>query len=147
WGDPTTQRRSYSFEPDSDGRFQVHVLPGTYQLSAVSSDNHDYVFPPPIPKTYYPGVIEPGRATEIVVSPGGHVDNIYFELPNYGPTRRVEVELINEDASPATNIVVAHTGRYPGERFRTAGWTQKLTDASGRVTFDVWQSLEYDLQI
>jgi hypothetical protein len=147
WGNPPTKRISYSLEPDSDGRFQVHVLPGNYRLSAVSGDNHHYVFPPPIPKTYYPGVIETVRATEIAVPSGGHVGNVYFELPDYGPTRRVEVELINEDGSPARNKVVAHTGTYPGERFRTAGWTQKLTDSSGRVTFDVWQSLEYDLNI
>jgi len=147
WGNPPTKRASYFVDPDSAGRFQVPVLPGKYRLSAVSSDNHNYVFPPPIPKTYYPGVIETARATEILVPPDGNTGNIYFELPDYGPTRRVEVVLVNEDGSPASNKVVAHTGTYPGDRYRTAGWAQKLTDSLGRATFDVWQSLEYDLHV
>jgi hypothetical protein len=143
WGSPPSRRASYSVNPVSDGRFQVHVLPGKYRLTAISGNSHNYVFPPPIPKTYYPGVIETARATEIVVPPDSQVGNIYFELPDYGPTRRVEVLLVNEDGSPATNKVVAYTGRYP----QTSGWTQKLTDSRGRATFDVWQSLDYDLHI
>lgn len=146
WNDPAIKRISYLFHPDSDGRFQVRVLPGKYRLSAISGDKHSYVYPPPIPKTYYPGVIDAVRATEIMVPPDGKVGSIRFEFPDYGPTRRVDVVLFNEDGSPASNKVVAHTGRYPGEGSRTAGWTQKLTDSRGHVTFDVWQSLEYDLQ-
>ena len=74
--------------------------------------------------------------------PGGHADGIYFDLPDYGPTRRVEVVLVNEDGSSASNKVVAYTGEYPA-----AGWTEKLTDSSGRATFDVWQSVAYELHI
>lgn len=153
WGDPpiqrviSVQRATYSVHPDSTGRFHARVLPGKYRLTVVSSDNHRYVFPPPIPMTYYPGVIEKARATEMVVPPDGNVGNLYFELPDYGPTRRVEVVLVNEDGSPASNVVVAHTGTYPGDQYRTAGWTQKLTDSLGRASFDVWQSLDYDLRI
>jgi hypothetical protein len=146
WGTPPGKHASYSVEPDSDGRFQVHVLPGKYHLSASSGSSHNYIFPPPIPETYYPGVIEADRASEIAVSPDSQVGNIYFELPYYGPTRHVEVILVNEDGSPASSKIVAHTGRYPGE-VRSAGWTQKLTDTHGRATLDVWQSLEYDLHI
>lgn len=147
WGAPPTTRPVYFVTPDSNGRFQTHVLPGKYRFSAVSPDSHDSVFPPPIPKTFYPGVLEESRASEIVVSPGGQSEIGDFHLPEYGGLRRVEVVLVNEDGSPAPNQVVAHTGRYPGDSYRTAGWTQKLTDAQGRAVFEVWQSLDYRLHL
>lgn len=147
WGGPPVQRTHYVLNPDSEGRFRKNVLPGKYRLSVMSLDSHSYIFPPPIPKVYYPGVIEIARAEEIVVPPGHEVDHLDFRIPDNGPVRRVDVALVRADGSPAANIVVAHTGRYPGERYRTAGWTQKLTDAQGRATFDLWQSLDYDLHI
>lgn len=146
-GAPSSSSVSYDFVPDADGRFRVHVLPGKYRLTVESQDSHNYVTPPPIPKTHYPGVIDPRLTTEIVVRLDEQVKNVELKMPDHGPTRRLEVILVNEDGSPASNWVVAHTGRYPGELYRTAGWTQRLTDAHGRAIFDIWQSLDYDLHI
>jgi len=162
-GLPPRKNVHYWLTPDENGRFHAQVLPGRYRLSAMSRDSHDYVFPPPIPKTYFPGVLEPARATEIVVRAGGSggggdapqsggaLRDIEFRLPEYRGTRRVEVELVREvDRSPVSGEVVAYTGRLPstkGREFRITGWTQKLTDSRGRATFEVWEFLDYDLHI
>lgn len=142
------KRTIYKVNPDSEGNFRLHVLPGTYRLSAMSSDRHEDAFPPPIPRTYYPGTADRALAKDIVVTAdGGGVGGVDFRLPDYGRTRRVEVVLTHQDGRPASNQVVAHTGKRPGDPHRTAGWAQKLTDAQGQATFELWQALDYQLHV
>lgn len=82
WGGPPAHSTFYVEKPDSDGRFQIRVLPGKYLLSVVSINRRFDAVPPPIPKTYFPGVTERNGATEIVVLPGSAVTNINFRLPD-----------------------------------------------------------------
>jgi hypothetical protein len=135
------KRLSYSVQPDAAGRFQIHVLPGSYRLKAVDHDRHNHLFPPPDYALYYPGALTWQQATEIRVPDGGSVQNIHFELPDPGPARRLEVVLVHADGSPAPNRHISYTAT------RTGQLREQRTDRMGRAAFEVWQTLDYQLHV
>lgn len=145
--DTTTRWPRYFVTPGADGRFRMPILPGRYRLTARSVESAQSVSPPPIPKTYYPGVLDEARATEIEVPVGATIENITFRLPEYGPTRKAEIALVHQDGSPARNVVVAYAGRFRGDRYQTVARTQKQSDAKGRLVLELWPSVDYRLEI
>lgn len=148
WGAPARQRVHYVVDPDEKGRFKIAVLPGRYRLSAMSGDRQEPAPPTPLlPTIYYPGAIDEAKAREIEVRPGSHVKDIEFRLSDFAAKRTVEIFVVREDGSPAIGKTVAYTGRYPSSPYRSTGWAQSVTDARGRVAFEVWQSLDYELHI
>ena len=78
----------YFADTDGDGRFLVKsVYPGRYYLVSdignIRETSH-----PPLPETYYPGVPDWQHATQLVVEEGRSLDNVYFQLPDFGQRQR-----------------------------------------------------------
>jgi hypothetical protein len=147
WNDPYSERVYYSGLVKPDGTFHEQTLPGIYRLSIISTDEKAYRGDTPlIPSTFYPGAFRPAEAEHIEVKSGQQIRDIHFQVPNYGPTRRLEFILRETDGKPAANQVVAFRGVSPDGNFAESARTQKLTDADGRVTFKIWPFLDYRLE-
>lgn len=147
-GQARSGRREYSASgrviTDDEGRFTFDdVFPGRYYLvSDLGEVNR--TFGRPLPRTYYPGVRDWPQATQLAVPEGGQVSDVIFRLPDFGDARRLEVRVVSEDGAPIRGAVVRDGNIAHAERAASIG-EQRITDAMGRVTLDVWANCEYGL--
>ena len=133
---------------DGVGRFAfTGVFPGRYYLvSDISEINETLNLP--LPKTYYPGVYSWRRATPLLVEEGRSIDNVVFQLPDFGKKRRVEIQVMSEDTVPVPGVVVQDSGLGGPAAFNekaTYFGGKRTTDMHGKVAFDVWPVSDYRL--
>jgi hypothetical protein len=134
---------SHSARTDSDGRFAFKgVFPGRYYLVSDISDEASKL---PFPKTYYPGTYEWRRAIRLQVEEGRSFDKVFFQLPDFGKKRRVEIQVVSEDGVPVAGAIVQDSGLDPSNEKAANVGAQRVTDIGGRVVFDVWPICDYRL--
>jgi len=102
-------------QTDAHGKFEVQLMPGTYELSVVPPRD----LKPPDPgedgtvlvwtQTYYPGVDAAGAASKIVVLPGSEVSGVELKLMAV-PAHTVRGILLNPDGTPAPKVAIALAG-------------------------------------
>jgi hypothetical protein len=100
----------------------------------------------PLPKTYYPGVHDWHEATQLVVSEGRSLENVVFQLPDFGKPRHLEVVVVSEDNVPVRGAVVQDGGLDPGDERATNFGGQRVSDALGRVGLEVWPICNYRIE-
>ena len=130
---------------DSNGRFAFRdVFPGWYYLSADISELNEN-FQIPLPNTYYPGVYGWPEAGHLVVAEGQSIHDVLFRLPNFGPKRRVAIQVSSEDGAPVGGAIVQDSGLDPGNQLATNSGAHKRTDAAGQVVLSLWPVADYRL--
>jgi hypothetical protein len=105
-------RMPFMGSTDAQGKFEVQLMPGTYELSVLPPP--DLKPPEPEPdgpvlawkRSYYPGVALPEAASKIVVLPGGEVSDVELKLLAV-PTHAVRGVLLNPDGTPAPKVTIA----------------------------------------
>jgi hypothetical protein len=130
---------------DSEGRFSfAGVFPGTYYLVSDISEI-DETFGRPLPKTYYPGVHDWREASKLEVAEGRSLDNVVFQLPDFGKPRHLDVLVVSEDNVPVPGALLQDGGLDPNDELATNFGGQRTSDAHGRVNLEVWPICNYQL--
>src|ERR1035438_8911066 len=105
-------RMPFMGSSDVQGKFEVQLMPGTYELSMLPPP--DLKPPEPEPegpvlawkRSYYPGVAFPEAASNIVVLPGGEGADV--ELKRLAvPAHAVRGVVLNPDGTPAPKVAIA----------------------------------------
>lgn len=112
---------SFQGTSDSQGKFDVQLMPGAYGLSVVAPT--DLKAPEPEPgapplawiRSYYPGVPLADSASNIVVLPGGEVSDVELKLLAV-PAHAVRGVLVNPDGTPAPKVPVVTGPDFPSRR-------------------------------
>src|ERR1017187_4260785 len=105
-------RMTFMGSTGAQGKFEVQLMPGTYELSVLPPP--DLKPPDPEPegpvlawkRSYYPGVALPEAASVIVVLPGGEVSDVELKLLGV-PAHAVRGVLLNPDGTPAPKVTIA----------------------------------------
>lgn len=148
WGAPARKHAHYIVQPEANGRFRIAVLPGKYRMIARSGNRHESVVgDPPYPEIFYPGVLDPAAAGEIVVRAEQQVGDVQFRFPELRAKRTVEVVLVRPNGLPAAGEIVPYIGKHPNAPYRTTGWAQEKTDSQGRARFAIFPFLDYELHL
>ncbi|HKR12551.1 MAG TPA: hypothetical protein VJT15_10865 [Pyrinomonadaceae bacterium] len=123
-----------------DGSFKFkYIAAGEYYLvlnlrnEAPSEDDAPY------PRTYYPGVPEPGAAMKIVVAEGGKIENVTFRVGPPWTERVVSGKAVWQDGRTAQNASIS---LYDGKRYVR----QFKPDEKGRFNFKVYGDFKYEIR-
>ena len=122
-----------------DGRFEFpRVPPGRYVLGIRLDGKVGAEFP--YPRTYYPGVSEPGMAAVITLGTAQKLADYNLVAPPRLAARLVEGRVALSDGTPAAGALVALTVvEYP---YDSPGGEVK-TDAQARFSARVFEGLKY----
>jgi hypothetical protein len=97
---------SFRGTTDASGKFDVLVMPGTYELSV----DPPLDLKPPAPlvwkRTYYPGVTLADSASTITVSPGGEISDIELKLLAV-PAHAIRGIVLTPDGKPAPKAAIS----------------------------------------
>jgi len=138
WNRPRSQPRIAEGRTTSreDGSFQFSgVHPGQYRLRVLSPD---------IPSTYYPSSPE-WRAAELIdVGEGKSVTGMVFALPDYGPTRRIELQVVGPNGLGVPGVVILGH-RFDQDRPYPQTFDMHRTDSHGRLAFSAYAMSRFEL--
>jgi hypothetical protein len=128
---------------DADGYFSFDKLrPGRYLMGTnLPGGVAPQAFA--VPTTFYPGSFLWEEAKEIEVRVGEEVTELLYRLPDFGRKRKLTVEVVLEDGSPAVGAEVnarLHP-RLGGSILSPEG----RTDARGIAEFEIWPTTTYAL--
>jgi hypothetical protein len=142
WGkQPGWIRSSIAFSTDANGNFAVHAVPGRHFLYLQGQGKSGYS-EIPMPSAYYPGVFSREHATPLVVEEGKVLSHIRYRLPDFGAKRRVEIVVMNDSGRPVAGAYVRDGGTIGLGRMTSSG-EQRMTDATGRVVYQLWSKCDY----
>jgi len=118
----------FEAKTDSEGRFRFEsVSPGRYYLGA---NIMDYLRNSSVPRTYYPGQRSRDGAIPIEVKLGEASENLLFTLPDFGPSRVIQLCVVDENGIPARFAGIGDALEKLGDDFANLG--EKLqTDETG----------------
>ena len=153
-------RMAFTGRTDPQGKFEVQVMPGRYELSVLPAPD----LKPPAPqqqgpvlawkRSYYPGVTLPEEASKIVVLPGREVAGVELKLLAV-PAHAVRGIVLNPDGTPAPKVAIALADEFPGRSVESADdgtfefaavpegeWCFSAGKRSGGVNFRATQWIE-----
>ena len=120
----------FETKTDSEGRFTFEsVSPGRYLLGSNTLGQNSSR----LPAVYYPGQRMRNGAVPIEVKLGEHVEDLIFNLPDFGAPREIRVCVVDEMGAPVNGAVIDTTSLNRRDDFARLG--EKLTtDGSGCVS-------------
>src|ERR1039457_3073047 len=120
----SSPRMPFTGSTDAHGRFEVQLMPGTYELSVLPPP--DLKPPEPEPegpilawtRSYYPGVALQEAASKISVLPGSGVSDVELKLLAV-PTHAVRGVVLNPDGTPAPKVAITLAEEFPTRSVET----------------------------
>lgn len=137
---PEISLNGLSASTDREGRYELKgVPPGRYLVGFGLGSEPDARAP--FPRTYYPGVALPARATVVEVAPGQRLELLDLRLPPRHTDRSVEVEVVWPDGRPVEDAML----RLENEDY---SWSANATrqerlEAAGRYRVTGFEGLAY----
>ena len=118
----------FEAQTDAGGRFRFEsVSPGRYYLGA---NIMDYLRRSSVPRTYYPGQRSRDGAIPIEVKLGEAAENLLFTLPDFGPSRTIQLCVVDENSNPAPFSRIGDASEKLGADFANLGENLQ-TDETG----------------
>ena len=134
----------YGATTDQEGRFEfAGVLPGQYFLGI--NTLFEYSFDAPYPRVYYPGVPRPRQALPLNVALDESLENVVFQLPDFGPRRRIAIRVVDKDGMPVADALIRQ--EYSQDEETESGLPENLmTGPDGFVHFEGLRSATYRIR-